>query len=133
MREPHPRSHVTLQYCGHVTNKKRYISTSTRPMDSKLSKVVNLGWGNLKYKVTWHIEHVATWQIITLYLHFHKGLWVQNLAGWGLRMRRPHPQGHKLLNQDEGACQNNMSPQPQGYRDVKGKLVLAKNKHKNAN
>ena len=36
-------------------------------------------------------------------------------------------------NQDEGACQNDMSPQPQGYRDVKGKLVLAKNKHKNAN
>ena len=51
----------------------------------------------------------------------------------GLRMRGPHPQGHKVLNQDEGGCQNDMSPQPQGYRDVKGKLVLAKNKHKNTN
>ena len=40
MRGPHPPSHVTLRYRGHVTNKKRYISTSTRPMDSKLSKVV---------------------------------------------------------------------------------------------
>ena len=37
MRGPHPASHVTLQYRCHVTYKKRYISTFTRPMDSKLS------------------------------------------------------------------------------------------------
>ena len=91
MRGPHPPSYVTLQYRGHVTNKKRYIFTFTRPMGPKLSRLR------------------------------------------GLRMRGPHPQGHKVLNQDEGGCQNDMSPQPQGYRDVKGKLVLAKNKHKNAN
>ena len=37
---PHPKSHETLRYFGHVTNKKRYISTFTRPMDPKLSKVL---------------------------------------------------------------------------------------------
>ena len=40
MRGPYPQSHVTLRYCGHVTNKKRYISTFTRPMDPKLSRMV---------------------------------------------------------------------------------------------
>ena len=40
MRGSHPQSHVTLQYRGHVTNKKRYISTFTRPMDLKFSRVV---------------------------------------------------------------------------------------------
>ena len=40
MRAPHPQSHVTLGYCGHVANKNRYISTFTRPMDPKFSSVV---------------------------------------------------------------------------------------------
>ena len=40
MRGPHPQSHVTLRYHGHVINKKRYISTFTRPMDLKISRVV---------------------------------------------------------------------------------------------
>ena len=40
MRGPHPQSHVTLRYCGHVTNKKQYISTFTRPMYPKLDNVV---------------------------------------------------------------------------------------------
>ena len=40
MRAPHPQSHVTLGYCGHVANKTRYISTFTRPMDPKFSSVV---------------------------------------------------------------------------------------------
>ena len=37
MRGPHPQSHVTLRFRGHVTNKKRYISTFTRPVSSKHS------------------------------------------------------------------------------------------------
>ena len=37
MRGPHPQSHVTLRCHGHVTNKERYISTFTRPMDPKLN------------------------------------------------------------------------------------------------
>ena len=40
MRGPHPQSHVILRYRGHVTNKKCYISTFTRPMDPKLIRVV---------------------------------------------------------------------------------------------
>ena len=39
MRGLHPKSHVTLQYCGHATNKKRYISTLTRPINPKLSRM----------------------------------------------------------------------------------------------
>ena len=65
----------------------------------------------------------------------------------------PHSQGPwplkrgRVLNQDEGAPPKksrgtsivwlrevkNIFPQPQGSRDVKAKLVLAKPKHKNAN
>ena len=40
MSGPHPQSHVTLRYRSHVTNKKRYISTFTRSMDPKLTRVV---------------------------------------------------------------------------------------------
>ena len=36
----HPQSQVTLQYHGHMTNKICYISTFTRPIDLKLSRVV---------------------------------------------------------------------------------------------
>ena len=40
MRWPDPHSNVTLRYHGHVINKKRYISTFTRPRVPKLSRVV---------------------------------------------------------------------------------------------
>ena len=39
-RWPHLKGHVTHQPNGHVTNQKRYISTFSRPMDSKLSRLV---------------------------------------------------------------------------------------------
>ena len=110
MRGPHPQSHVTRWYQGHVTNNKRYISTFTSPLDSKLSRVVTWydgiwptksrdtsatwsrgklktlylhfhytyrpqtlqgscsGWGDLIYKVIWHINHVVTWQIKKRYI-----------------------------------------------------------------
>ena len=35
MREPHPQSHVSHQLCGHVTSRKLYISTFTRPTTPK--------------------------------------------------------------------------------------------------
>ena len=41
IRWPDPHSNVTLRYHGHVINKKRYISTFTRPIDLKLSRVVS--------------------------------------------------------------------------------------------
>ena len=40
MRGTHLQSHVALQYRGHVTNKKQFISTFTGPVDPKLSSVV---------------------------------------------------------------------------------------------
>ena len=50
IRGPHPQSHVTLQYHGHVTNKRRYISTFTRPIDPKLSRMVTYDEGTLPTK-----------------------------------------------------------------------------------
>ena len=40
IRGPHPQSQATLGYRGHVTNKRSYISTFTRPMNPKRSRVV---------------------------------------------------------------------------------------------
>ena len=40
MRGHHLQSHVTIRYRDHVTNEKRFISTFTRPMDPKRSRVV---------------------------------------------------------------------------------------------
>ena len=40
MRGSQPQNHVTLRYRGNVTDKKHYISTFTKPMDPKLSRVV---------------------------------------------------------------------------------------------
>ena len=62
MNVPYPSSHVTLWYCGHVTNKKGYNSTFTRPMDPERSSG-NLGLGDPTNQVTWHTDHVFTWQV----------------------------------------------------------------------
>ena len=40
MRVPNPQTHMRLQYCDHVTNKKRYTTTFTRPMDPDLTSVL---------------------------------------------------------------------------------------------
>ena len=40
MRRPHPQSHVTLRHYGHLTNKKRYISTFIQCLDPKFSWVM---------------------------------------------------------------------------------------------
>ena len=40
MRKPHPQSQVTHLPICHMTNQRRYISTFTRSMDSKLIRVV---------------------------------------------------------------------------------------------
>ena len=69
MRGLHPQSHVTLWCCGHVTNKKRYISTLTRPMDHKLSRVVTWDEGPSSLK--------SRGKSKMLYIHFHKAYWPQ--------------------------------------------------------
>ena len=58
MRGPHTKCHATFWCRGHVTNKKRYISTFTRPIDPKLRKVAS----NLVYT---HLISIGTmlWRI----------------------------------------------------------------------
>ena len=72
MRGPNLQSHVSLRYCGHVIDKKRYISTFTRPLYPKLSSVVTLDKGTPPTKsrdtsMTWSRHNSKM-----LYLHFHK-------------------------------------------------------------
>ena len=40
MRKIHPRSHVTLQLCGHMTSQKYFVFTFTRRKVHKLSSMV---------------------------------------------------------------------------------------------
>ena len=89
MRGRHPQSQVTLQYRGHATNRKRYISTFTRPMHPKLNGV---GWLLMRGP---HQQNHVTHQLRG---HFSS----QNVLS-------PHSQGPRppklasVLNQDEGA------------------------------
>ena len=81
MRGPCPQSHVTLQYRGHVTNRKRYISSFTRPMDRKLNRAVTSNEGTSLTKsrdisMTWSRDKSKT-----LYLHIHKTHSPQDLVG----------------------------------------------------
>ena len=70
--ETPPTKSRDLQYRGHVTNKKRYISTLTRPIDPKLSKVVTQDEGTSPTKSR---DTSSTWsrdKSRTLYLYFFK-------------------------------------------------------------
>ena len=44
MRGVHPQSYMTHQPRGHVTNQKHYISTFTRPIDPRLSRILVILW-----------------------------------------------------------------------------------------
>ena len=84
----HPQIHVTLQYRGHVTNKKRYISTFTRLMDPNVAG--RLRTRDLTNKVT---DTSITWSRVKskmFYLHIHKAPGPQNLVGCWIRMRGTH-------------------------------------------
>ena len=72
MRGPHPPSHVTLRYRGHVTNKKRYISTFTRSMDPKLAKVVSQDEGTPSTTSRDTSTMGSRDESKTLYTYFHK-------------------------------------------------------------
>ena len=125
---PHSQSHVTLRYRGHVTNKKRYIFTFTRPMDPKLNWVVTYGETTSFTKsrdtsIMWSRVKSKTW-----YLHIHKTHSPKNLVGCWIRMRGPHVKCHVTMSR-----KTVIFPQLQGHRDVKEKLVLIKNKPKNVN
>ena len=86
MRGSHPQGHVTLRHCGYVTNQKRYISTFTRPIEPKLSRMVTYDKGTLPAKSR-----------DTICLHIHKVQWPQNLVGCWLKMREAHPKSNVTL------------------------------------
>ena len=85
MRGPHPQSHVTLWYRGHGANNKRYISTFTRPVDPKLSRVFTQHEWFQKCHVTFQFcSHMTIW---ICHISSTTGLWPLNLAGCVLRLR----------------------------------------------
>ena len=123
VRRPHLQIHMTLQYRGHVTNKKRYISTLTRPMDPKTSRVVTQDEGTSS---TNSHDTSTTWSRVkskTFYLHIHKAPGPQNVVECWIRMRGTHLKSHCVIM---WKIKNVIFLQPQCCRDVKGKLVLAK-------
>ena len=86
MRKPYLQSHMTHQPSGHLTNKKRYISTFKRPVDINCSRVLTQHkW--VPKKVTWHFNSVVTWQLENVIFSQLQGLLPLNLAGCVLRLR----------------------------------------------
>ena len=79
MRGPHLQSHVTYRARGHVANQKLYISTFTRLMDPKLSRVVTQDEVNppTKSRDTSIVWSRDTSKIFCL--HFHKAKGPQTL------------------------------------------------------
>ena len=144
VKKLHPQNHVTHQPSGHVTNRRRYNSIFTRPMDLKLSR----RWLRMreppppkKKKVTWYINHVVMWQIKVVISPLSQGLWILNLGGYwlfcgcydrGLRRRR-------LNNPSIALFLTFLAKKSMLHQMLKkplrcnGKLALAKNKHKNHN
>ena len=81
IRGPHQQSHVTLQYHGRVINKQRYISTFTRPMNLKRSRVVTKTRGT---HLQSHVAHRQRGRMTNKnrYISTLQGLWAPNLVGW---------------------------------------------------
>ena len=96
MRGPHSQSHVTLQYCGHVTNKKHYISTFTRPMDSKLNNVMTQDDGTPSTKSRGTSSAWSCDKQKTLYFYIKKVHVLQDLTR-RLKMRGLHPKDHVIV------------------------------------
>ena len=82
----------------HVTNKKRYISTSARPVTNKLDRMVGSNSGLLSTKsynllITW--SHKVIWQIKNVSNSFSRDMWLSNLTeGW--LMIRSHISNNKV-------------------------------------
>ena len=72
MRGPQPQCQVTLQNCGHLTNKKRYISTFIQCMDTKLSRVVTQDERNPPTKSLDTLIVCSPNKSKIFYLHFQK-------------------------------------------------------------
>ena len=102
MGESHPQSHVTHQTPDHVATQRRYISTFLKPMDPKLSRIL-----------------VALWYSYWLYL---RQRFTQKEIVWFK---------YQLISilLSSKSITYLMLTKPSGHN---GKLVLAKNKRKNA-
>ena len=95
----HPLSLLTLwsrdQVTSyHVTDKKRYISTSARPMATKLGRVVGSNAGFLSIKshnllMTW--SHKVTWQMKNILNSLLRDLSLLNLTEGWLMIRSQSP------------------------------------------
>ena len=72
MKRPHQQSHATLRSRGHVANKKCNISTFTRPMDPKLSRLVTQDEGNPPTNSGGTLIGWSCDKSKIFYLHFHK-------------------------------------------------------------
>ena len=95
MRGPHPQSHVILRYRGHVTNKKRYISTFTRPMDPKLIRVVTYDERTSPAKShRSHRSHRSRGHVSSQNISSPHSQVPRSLVGCWIRMRGPHPKSH---------------------------------------
>ena len=81
MRGPHPQSHLTLRYSGHVTNKKRYNSTFTRPMYPKRCSMLTQDERTAPTKSRDTLTLWSRDKSNALYLHFHKAYGPQTQQG----------------------------------------------------
>ena len=88
---------MTRQCCGQLTNKKRYISIFTRPMELKLSRLVTQDAENFANIVTWYINYRVKWRIKNATFLLSQAIWTPNLASWWLRTRELHLQSHVTL------------------------------------
>ena len=94
---PHAQSHVAHRYRSRVANQKRYIVSFTRSMDPQFSQLVTYDAGtpptiSRDTSITWSRDKSKTF-----YLFIHNACGLQNLVRCWLRMRRPHPKRHMIL------------------------------------
>ena len=94
MRLPNSQCDVTLRYRGHVTNKISYISTFTRPMYPKLSRVVTQDDRTPPTKSRDSSISRSRDKIKNVISQLSQALCTPKLGGRCLRMREPHPQSH---------------------------------------
>ena len=140
MRGHHPQSDVTLRYRDDVTNKKRYVSTFATPMYAKLRRVVTQDERTPPTKSRDTLTTQSCDNSKMLYVHFHKayGSQTQQDAGCSVVITIEVCAEESWLIQASAYsilfCQMSiiylMLKKPSGCN---GKLVLAKNKHKNTN
>ena len=79
---------------GHMTNKNRYITTSTRSMATRI-------YSNLAYKKgsppTNGYNIIVTWWIKNVIYLLPQCLWLPNLTRWLLTIRGRHAQSHLIF------------------------------------